>query len=51
MPDHGSLKSEMFEHQDYVFSGHFHHRQIRGNMYMGQCFPTQLFNSWDDERG
>jgi hypothetical protein len=27
MPDHGDLKAEHFEHQEYVFSGHFHSRQ------------------------
>ena len=52
MPDHGGLKSEMFEHQDYVFSGHFHHRQIKGNViYTGNAFPHNFSDSWDDERG
>ena len=32
MPDHGELKAEHFEHQEYVFSGHFHKRQINGNV-------------------
>ena len=52
MSDHGGLKSEMFEHQDYVFSGHFHHRQIKGNViYTGNAFPHNFSDSWDDERG
>ena len=42
----------MFEHQDYVFSGHFHHRQIKGNViYTGNAFPHNFSDSWDDERG
>jgi DNA repair exonuclease SbcCD nuclease subunit len=40
MPDHGELKAEHFKHQEYVFSGHFHKRQVQGAVhYMGNAFP------------
>ena len=40
MPDHGELKAEHFEHQEYVFSGHFHKRQKQGKVhYLGNAFP------------
>ena len=52
MPDHGELKSEHFEHQDYVFSGHFHKRQKQGKIhYIGNAFPHNYADAWDDERG
>lgn len=52
MPDHGGLKLDMFEHQDYVFTGHFHQRQVKGNViYMGNAFPHNFSDAWDDERG
>ena len=52
MPDHGGLKSEMFQNQDYVFTGHFHKRQIKGNViYTGNAFPHNFSDAWDDERG
>jgi len=52
MPDHGELKAEHFEHQDYVFSGHFHKRQVKGKIhYIGNAFPHNYADSWDDERG
>jgi len=52
MPDHGGLKGGMFKHQDYVFSGHFHKRQIKDNIiYIGNAFPHNFSDSWDDERG
>ena len=52
MPDHGGLKSEMFTNQEFVFSGHFHHRQVKGNViYTGNAFPHNFSDSWDDERG
>ena len=31
MPDHGGLKGSMFKNQDYVFTGHFHQRQVKDN--------------------
>ena len=52
MPDHGGLKSEMVEHQDFVFSGHFHHRQVKGNViYTGNAFPHNFSDAGDDDRG
>lgn len=52
MPDHGELKSEHFINQDYVFSGHFHKRQKQGKIhYIGNAFPHNYADAWDDERG
>jgi len=52
MPDTGELKAEHFKHQDYVFSGHFHKRQVIGKIhYIGNAFPHNYADAWDDERG
>ena len=52
MPDHGGLNSEHFPNQEYVFSGHFHLRQQRGNVhYTGNAFPHNFADAWDDDRG
>ena len=52
MPDHGELKSEHFVNQEYVFSGHFHKRQKQGKIhYIGNAFPHNYADAWDDERG
>ena len=52
MPDHGELKAEHFEHQEYVFSGHFHKRQKQGKVhYLGNAFPHNYADAWDDARG
>ena len=52
MPDHGELQSIHFTKPDYVFSGHFHKRQQRGKIvYMGNAFPHNFADTWDDERG
>ena len=52
MPDHGELQSTHFEHQEYVFSGHFHKRQSRGKIhYIGNAFPHNFADTWDDDRG
>lgn len=52
MPDHGELKSEDFKAADYVFSGHFHKRQIRGKVhYLGSPFAHNYADVWDDDRG
>lgn len=52
MPDHGGLNGDMFEHQDYVFTGHFHKRQIKKNViYIGNAFPHNFSDAWDDDRG
>jgi len=52
MPDHGELQINHFKHQDYVFSGHFHKRQSRDKIvYIGNAFPHNFADTWDDERG
>jgi DNA repair exonuclease SbcCD nuclease subunit len=52
MPDTGELKADHFHHQEYVFSGHFHKRQNRGKIwYIGNAFPHNFADNWDDERG
>ena len=52
MPDHGQLQRNHFVHQDYVFTGHFHKRQHKGNIvYIGNAFPHNYADSGDDERG
>lgn len=52
MPDHGELKAEDFKHQSYVFSGHFHKRQQQGVVhYIGNAFPHNYADAWDDNRG
>jgi len=52
MPDHGDLRAEHFEHQEYVFSGHFHKRQVKGKIhYIGNALPHNYADAWDDERG
>lgn len=52
MPDHGELQGDHFVNQDYVFSGHFHKRQNRGKIwYIGNAFPHNYADTWDDERG
>jgi DNA repair exonuclease SbcCD nuclease subunit len=52
MPDHGELQVAHFQHQDYVFSGHFHKRQNRDKIwYIGNTFPHNFADTWDDDRG
>lgn len=52
MPEHGELRAEHFKNQEYVFSGHFHKRQVQGKIhYMGNAFPHNYADAWDDERG
>jgi DNA repair exonuclease SbcCD nuclease subunit len=52
MPDHGELRSEHFKNQEYVFSGHFHKRQKQGKIhYIGNAFPHNYADAWDDDRG
>ena len=52
MPDHGELRAEDFQHQSYVFSGHFHKRQQQGVVhYLGNAFPHNYADAWDDARG
>jgi len=52
MPDHGGLKASDLQGPDYVFSGHFHKRQNKDNIwYLGSPFPHNYADAWDDERG
>jgi DNA repair exonuclease SbcCD nuclease subunit len=52
MPDHGELRAEHFQNQEYVFSGHFHKRQKQGKVhYIGNAFPHNYADAWDDDRG
>lgn len=52
MPDHGALNAAHFTHQDYVFSGHFHKRQNKGNIeYIGNPFGHNFSDVWDFDRG
>lgn len=52
MPDHGTIHSDHFKHQEYVFSGHFHKRQNQGKIhYIGNSFPHTYSDINDDDRG
>jgi len=52
MPDHGTLNSGHFSHQDAVFSGHFHMRQTKGKVsYIGNPFGHNYSDVWDFDRG
>ena len=52
MPDNGELQAEHFKNQEYVFSGHFHKRQKQGKIhYLGNAFPHNYADAWDDKRG
>ena len=52
MPDTGTIKAEHFKNQEYMFTGHFHKRQISNNIhYMGNAFPHNYADAGDDERG
>jgi hypothetical protein len=52
MPDHGELRAEDFNGPDYIFSGHFHKRQTNNNViYIGNAFPHNFADTWDDARG
>lgn len=52
MPDNGTLSEKTFERQQLVFSGHFHKRQNSGKIhYIGNAFPHNYADAWDDQRG
>ena len=52
MPDHGELQVDAFKGFELGFSGHFHKRQQNENMiYIGNAFPHNYSDAWDDERG
>lgn len=49
----GQICYDDFDNVKYwAFSGHFHKRQSKGKVfYMGNCFPHDFNDVWDDERG
>ena len=52
MPDHGEIKLDSFKNYELGFSGHFHKRQQQKNMiYIGNAFPHNYADAWDDDRG
>ena len=52
MPDTGELKGSDFKNQEYVFSGHFHKRQVKNNIhYLGNSFPHNYADVDDVDRG
>jgi len=52
MPEHGELSADLLKGPDYVFSGHFHKRQNKNNIwYIGNAFPHNFADTWDDDRG
>jgi DNA repair exonuclease SbcCD nuclease subunit len=52
MPDHGDVKDDDVKGFGTVFSGHFHKRQARNNIwYMGNAFPHNYADAGDDARG
>lgn len=52
MPDTGTIQHSDLNKPEYVFSGHFHKRQqIENIIYIGNAFPHNYADSWDDERG
>ena len=52
MPDHGEIQLDHFDGYELGFSGHFHKRQQKKNMiYIGNAFPHNYADTWDDERG
>lgn len=52
MPDVGEIKKEHFVNQDYIFSGHFHKRQVQGKVhYIGNPFGHNYADAWDFDRG
>ena len=52
MPDHGGINAEHLTGPEYVFTGHFHKRQNKGNVhYLGSPFGHNYADTWDDDRG
>ena len=52
MPDHGGINAEYLTGPEYVFTGHFHKRQNKGNVhYLGSPFGHNYADTWDDDRG
>jgi DNA repair exonuclease SbcCD nuclease subunit len=52
MPDHGTLNADHLTGPEYVFSGHFHKRQVKNNIhYIGNAFPHSYADAGDLDRG
>jgi DNA repair exonuclease SbcCD nuclease subunit len=52
MPDHGEVNSKDMVGFEQVFSGHFHKRQAKNNIwYIGNAFPHNYADAGDDARG
>ena len=52
MPETTEVKREDLGNCGKVFTGHFHKRQENKNIiYMGNTFPHDYNDTWDDERG
>lgn len=52
MPDHGGLQTGEFGRFEQVFTGHFHMRQQRENIYyIGNAFPHNFADAGDTQRG
>lgn len=52
MPDHGTINDGHVNGFEKVFSGHFHKRQSRNNIYyIGNAFPHNFADAGDDNRG
>jgi DNA repair exonuclease SbcCD nuclease subunit len=52
MPDHGEVNKTHFKNIDYVFSGHFHRRQVDKNIhYIGNPFGHDYSTVWDFDHG
>ena len=52
MPDMGGIQTGHFTGCEKVFSGHFHKRQQAKNVtYIGNAFPHNYADAWDDDRG
>jgi DNA repair exonuclease SbcCD nuclease subunit len=52
MPDHGEINEDHMTGFEKVFSGHFHKRQARKNIwYIGNAFPHNYADAQDDQRG
>jgi UDP-2,3-diacylglucosamine pyrophosphatase LpxH len=52
MPDHGEINDNHVSNFEQVFSGHFHKRQARKNIwYIGNAFPHNYADAGDDARG
>lgn len=52
MPDHGDISDDHVSGFEKVFTGHFHKRQARKNIwYIGNAFPHNYADAGDDARG